>query len=166
MAYLSGACDGEVRVWDLAHRKCLWHNYAHKNFVTGLVVAPDGRSFFSCGDDNLVKQWALQAGVAPDSDDDDDAGAAAAGAGAAHGAGGGAGAGAAKAQVKMVMVVGVVCVTVWVAHQWLVWIRLRMEVMELLLRYTRSGVSCPHTHTQLFTVWVSPRTCMCHSHSH
>ena len=26
---ISGSCDGEVRVWDLAERKCLWSTKAH-----------------------------------------------------------------------------------------------------------------------------------------
>ena len=27
--------------------------------VRGLCVAPDGESFFSCGDDQTIKHWAL-----------------------------------------------------------------------------------------------------------
>lgn len=39
-------------------RSCVWRVYAHSGFVRGLTVAPDGRSFFSCGD-KTVKQWEL-----------------------------------------------------------------------------------------------------------
>jgi len=55
----TGACDGEVRVWDLNVRKCVWRAYAHSGFVRGISVAPDGDSFFSCGDKS-VKQWRLR----------------------------------------------------------------------------------------------------------
>jgi DDB1- and CUL4-associated factor 13 len=58
--YLSGACDGEVRVWDLSRRTCVWKSIAHTGFVRGIAVTPDGRSFVSAGDDGLVKRWDLQ----------------------------------------------------------------------------------------------------------
>jgi WD repeat and SOF domain-containing protein 1 len=69
VAFISGACDGEVRMWDLAHRKTVWSAYAHAGIVTGLTVAPDGDSFFSCGEDKTIKQWALQIGT-EDADED------------------------------------------------------------------------------------------------
>eukprot|EP00753_Platysulcus_tardus_P022782 PLAT9991.1.p1 GENE.PLAT9991.1~~PLAT9991.1.p1 ORF type:complete len:461 (-),score=156.38 PLAT9991.1:82-1437(-) len=56
-AFLSGACDGEVRVWDLAHQKVMWSVYAHEGFVRGLAISPDASSFFSAGDDCIIKQW-------------------------------------------------------------------------------------------------------------
>jgi WD40 repeat protein len=37
----------------------VWRVYAHSGFVRGLSVAPDGNSFFSCGD-KTVKQWELR----------------------------------------------------------------------------------------------------------
>ncbi len=61
--FISGAGDGEVRVWDLDHRTCVWRAFAHSGFVRGLTVVPDGETFFSCGD-NTIKQWEL--GVAED----------------------------------------------------------------------------------------------------
>lgn len=54
-----GACDGEIRVWDLARRNCVWRTVGHRGFVRGLSVTPDGRSFLSAGDDGMVKQWDL-----------------------------------------------------------------------------------------------------------
>ncbi|CAM9525407.1 unnamed protein product [Chrysoparadoxa australica] len=73
--FISGACDGEIKVWDLSARVCVWSAVAHRGFVrafimtwlhsTGLThpflhsVAPDGFSFFSCGDDGAIKQWDL-----------------------------------------------------------------------------------------------------------
>lgn len=58
--FISGSCDGEVRVWDLSTKHCVWHTIAHEGFVRG--VAPDvaGNAFYSCGDDKVIKLWALQ----------------------------------------------------------------------------------------------------------
>jgi WD repeat and SOF domain-containing protein 1 len=58
--FLSGACDGEIRLWDLQRRQCVWNVYGHKGFVRGLAVAPSGSTFFSCSEDKTVKQWHLQ----------------------------------------------------------------------------------------------------------
>ena len=60
VALVSGAADGEVRVWDLPRRKCVWNVYGHRGFVRGLAVAPDGHTFYSCSEDKTVKQWALR----------------------------------------------------------------------------------------------------------
>ncbi|CAB1097107.1 unnamed protein product [Ectocarpus sp. CCAP 1310/34] len=62
--FLSGACDGEIRLWDLSRRSCVWRAVGHQGFVRGLSVTPDGASFLSAGDDGMVKQWEL--GVASD----------------------------------------------------------------------------------------------------
>ncbi|KAI9913980.1 hypothetical protein PsorP6_005566 [Peronosclerospora sorghi] len=59
VAFVSGAADGEVRVWDLPRRKCVWNVYGHRGFVRGLAVTPDGTTFYSCSEDKTVKQWAL-----------------------------------------------------------------------------------------------------------
>lgn len=61
VAFLSGAADGEVILWDLATHKKLWSVYAHTGFVRGLAVASDGESFVSCGDDRTIKQWRIAA---------------------------------------------------------------------------------------------------------
>jgi DDB1- and CUL4-associated factor 13 len=57
--FISGACDGEIRVWDLSTKRCVWNTLGHTGFVRG--IAPDvlGSSFFSCGDDKLIKHWRL-----------------------------------------------------------------------------------------------------------
>lgn len=60
VAFLSGAADGEIRVWDLPRRKCVWSCYGHKGFVRGLTVTPDGNTFFSCSEDKTVKHWSLR----------------------------------------------------------------------------------------------------------
>ncbi len=57
--FISGSCDGEVKVWDLGHRLCVWSANAHSGFVRGVCPDASGTSFFSCGDDKLIKQWAL-----------------------------------------------------------------------------------------------------------
>lgn len=57
---ISGSCDGEIKVWDLAQRKCFWSAAAHGGFVRGVTPDAQGKTFFSCGDDKLIKQWALQ----------------------------------------------------------------------------------------------------------
>ncbi len=54
---LSGACDGEVRVWNLAERKCLQTYNAHDGFVRGLCMNPTASMFFSCGNDKIIKHW-------------------------------------------------------------------------------------------------------------
>uniref|UniRef100_A0A7S3XVY0 Sof1-like protein domain-containing protein n=1 Tax=Heterosigma akashiwo TaxID=2829 RepID=A0A7S3XVY0_HETAK len=58
--FFSGSCDGEIRAWDLAQKKTVWSVNAHRGFVRGLTVAPSGRTFYSCGDDAVVKQWSVE----------------------------------------------------------------------------------------------------------
>lgn len=57
--FISGACDGEIKVWDLARRKCFWSAAAHSGFVRGIAPDAAGATFFTCGDDKIIKQWAL-----------------------------------------------------------------------------------------------------------
>lgn len=57
---ITGACDGEIKVWDLTRKVCVWSTYAHRGFVRGIAADSDGSTFFSCGDDKLIKQWTLQ----------------------------------------------------------------------------------------------------------
>lgn len=58
--YISGACDGEIKVWDLSNRVCYWSVIGHTGFVRGITPDCDGNTFYTCGDDKTVKQWALQ----------------------------------------------------------------------------------------------------------
>jgi DDB1- and CUL4-associated factor 13 len=67
VAFISGASDGEIRVWDLPRRKCVWNAYGHKGSVRGLAVAASGSVFYSCSEDKMVKQWSLK--VRDDEDD-------------------------------------------------------------------------------------------------
>ena len=54
---LSGSCDGEVRIWSLARRECVTAAPAHTGFVRGICMNPDGTSFFTVGEDKIIKQW-------------------------------------------------------------------------------------------------------------
>lgn len=56
---LSGACDGEIKVWSLANRSCLQTIQAHEGMVQGLCMPQSGRSFFSVGNDKTIKHWSL-----------------------------------------------------------------------------------------------------------
>uniref|UniRef100_A0A2R8MTN0 DDB1 and CUL4 associated factor 13 n=1 Tax=Callithrix jacchus TaxID=9483 RepID=A0A2R8MTN0_CALJA len=56
---LSGACDGEVRIWNLTQRKCIRTIQAHEGFVRGICTRFCGTSFFTVGDDKTVKQWKM-----------------------------------------------------------------------------------------------------------
>ena len=55
--FVTGSCDGEIRIWDLALRRTVWAAYAHTGFVRGLAVSRDGEFLFSCGDDRTIKQF-------------------------------------------------------------------------------------------------------------
>jgi WD repeat and SOF domain-containing protein 1 len=60
VALVSGAGDGEVRVWDIQHRRAVVRvPAAHRGIVRGLCVGHSGETFFSCGHDKTVKQFAL-----------------------------------------------------------------------------------------------------------
>uniref|UniRef100_A0A8C8ZVZ4 DDB1- and CUL4-associated factor 13 n=1 Tax=Prolemur simus TaxID=1328070 RepID=A0A8C8ZVZ4_PROSS len=58
---LSGACDGEVRIWNLTKQKCIRAIQAHEGFVRGMCTRFCGTSFFTVGDDKTVKQWKMDA---------------------------------------------------------------------------------------------------------
>ena len=72
--FISGSCDGVVKVWDLAHRSCYWTATAHAGFVRGIAPDAQGNTFLTCGDDKTIKQWALDAttGLADVEEEDDE----------------------------------------------------------------------------------------------
>ena len=74
VTFLSGAADGEIRLWDLTHRKTVASVYGHDRDIRGLVFDLAGTSFFSCGSDSVVKQWKIGGVAVADDDDDDDDG--------------------------------------------------------------------------------------------
>ena len=58
---ISGACDGEIRIWNLASGSCNASiKAAHQGFVRGVTVIPSGAAFLSCGADAQVRLWPLQ----------------------------------------------------------------------------------------------------------
>eukprot|EP00128_Syssomonas_multiformis_P011557 Colp12_sorted_trinity150504_noHs@6414 len=56
---LSGACDGEVRIWNLSNKETNYSINAHRGFVRGVCVSPLGDYFITVGEDKTVKQWKL-----------------------------------------------------------------------------------------------------------
>lgn len=54
---LSGAADGEIRLWDLPSQKTLRRLLGHARAVRGLSVAADGRYAVSASDDASVRIW-------------------------------------------------------------------------------------------------------------
>lgn len=50
----SGACDGEVRIWSLPNRSCVFANVLHQGFVNGLCVNPAGNALISVGHDKVL----------------------------------------------------------------------------------------------------------------
>ena len=59
VSFISGACDGELKVWDLSRRIAVWSTGAHHGFVRGISADQTGNAFFTCGDDKLIKKWVL-----------------------------------------------------------------------------------------------------------
>ena len=66
VSFLSGACDGEIRIWDLPRRQCVWSCYGHAGIVQGITVDTEGKTFFTCSEDKTIKQWALKIQTQPD----------------------------------------------------------------------------------------------------
>lgn len=56
----SGACDGEIRIWDLSDQTTARaHPKAHTGWVRGLTCSRNGEVLVSCGNDKLIKIWRL-----------------------------------------------------------------------------------------------------------
>ena len=56
---LSGAADGEIRLWDMTSSRSLRILYGHAGAVRGLSVTYDGRRCISCGDDGTIRLWPM-----------------------------------------------------------------------------------------------------------
>jgi WD repeat and SOF domain-containing protein 1 len=56
---LSGAADGEIRLWDITSRRSLRVLRGHAGAARGLSVTFDGRRCISCGDDGTVRIWQM-----------------------------------------------------------------------------------------------------------
>jgi WD repeat and SOF domain-containing protein 1 len=71
--FVSGSADGEIRIWDLGSRTLVKDlPGAHSRMVTGLVFSNDGRMFYSCSDDGLIKSWTVYPSSSLMNDDDGD----------------------------------------------------------------------------------------------
>ncbi|MPC09747.1 DDB1- and CUL4-associated factor 13 [Portunus trituberculatus] len=55
----TGTVEGELRLWDISHKKCEWTVQAHGGQIWSIVAAPDGNSFFTVGNDKTIKKWSL-----------------------------------------------------------------------------------------------------------
>ncbi|KAH9492019.1 DDB1- and CUL4-associated factor 13 [Bulinus truncatus] len=55
---LSAASDGEIRLWDLATKRCISNVLAHDGLVRSLCAHRSGNFFLSCGQDANIKFWA------------------------------------------------------------------------------------------------------------
>ncbi|CAL1539148.1 unnamed protein product [Lymnaea stagnalis] len=55
---LSAASDGEIRLWNLATKRCVSSVLAHDGLVRGLCSHRSGNFFMSCGQDANIKFWA------------------------------------------------------------------------------------------------------------
>jgi WD repeat and SOF domain-containing protein 1 len=65
---VSGACDGQIKLWNLVERKCVRTVDAHESIVRSLFAPQHGRYFFSVGD-NSIKQWRLSTSNRSSSDE-------------------------------------------------------------------------------------------------
>lgn len=54
---LSGAFDGEIRIWDIPQKKCIRNFTAHEGIIRGLTFTCDGEHFITTGDDKTIKTW-------------------------------------------------------------------------------------------------------------
>ena len=54
---LSGSADGDVRIWDVAGRRCLRKLVGHSGAVKGLAVTPCGKFAVSASTDCTVRMW-------------------------------------------------------------------------------------------------------------
>ncbi|XP_033326427.2 DDB1- and CUL4-associated factor 13 [Megalopta genalis] len=54
---LSGAFDGEVKIWNLGHQTCERTFLAHDGIVRGIVYGLHGSHIITAGDDKTIKLW-------------------------------------------------------------------------------------------------------------
>ncbi|XP_034949411.1 DDB1- and CUL4-associated factor 13 [Chelonus insularis] len=67
--FLSGAFDGEVRIWNLPFRKCKRTILAHDGIVRGIAFTEDIEHFITLGDDKTIKTWKFDC-LSDDSNDE------------------------------------------------------------------------------------------------
>ncbi|KAL2717438.1 DDB1- and CUL4-associated factor 13 [Vespula squamosa] len=54
---LSGAFDGELKMWNLSNRTCERSFLAHDGILRGIIFVPSGQHFLTIGDDKTIKTW-------------------------------------------------------------------------------------------------------------
>lgn len=54
---ISGAFDGEIRIWDLAQKICIRDFVAHSGIIRGVTYNSVGSHFITLGDDKTIKTW-------------------------------------------------------------------------------------------------------------
>lgn len=54
---VSGAYDGEVKVWDIPQKTCIRSFAAHEGIVRGITFNTDGENFITVGDDKIIRTW-------------------------------------------------------------------------------------------------------------
>lgn len=65
---ISGACDGEVRIWNIPSKHCVRSINAYNGIVRGICAPRHGNYFFTIDNQACIKQWSLNL----DEDDEDD----------------------------------------------------------------------------------------------
>lgn len=63
---VSGASDGEIRVWDVAARQGIRKFLGHTGPISGLSVSAQGDACVSCSSDSTVRLWRLGSASAGD----------------------------------------------------------------------------------------------------
>jgi WD repeat and SOF domain-containing protein 1 len=58
--FISGAHDGEVKIWDISERKNIISIYDHTQSVKGVTFSPDGRRFISSSADKSINLYDFQ----------------------------------------------------------------------------------------------------------
>lgn len=66
---ISGAFDGEIRIWDIPQRICLKNFVAHDGIVRGVIYTPKGDNFITIGDDKTIKTWKTAMSTVDESDE-------------------------------------------------------------------------------------------------
>ena len=57
---VSGAVNGEIKIWNISERKCIQTINGHNGIVRSICIPLHGNYFFSCDEQN-IKQWSLDA---------------------------------------------------------------------------------------------------------
>lgn len=58
---ISGAHDGEIKIWDLSERKSLISIYDHTMSVKGVCFNKDGTKFISSSADKTINLYSFKA---------------------------------------------------------------------------------------------------------